>query len=231
MKNVLFLCLVFILISVCTTLYSQAPPVQPGDVNEDNEVDIIDALLIAQYYVGITPPGLINTSVSDVNYSGRTDIVDALLIAQLYVGIIQTFPDSRTPVPTPPPGPPDSSREVPNLEEFSMSYGETVRLSGFDFLITVSDVTDSRCPDGVVCVWEGEAIVILDCWTSTEYLGILELKAPPAEPQFGTVIDTVISTYYRITCIAVDPYPVADNPTPIEDYVVTLECDAYMAMP
>lgn len=102
-------------------------------MNEDNEVDIIDALLVAQYYVGINPPGLINPGVSDVNYSEETDIVDTLLIAQLYVDIIQIFPDSRTPAPTPPPGPPDSSREVPNLEEFSMSYWETVRLSGFDF--------------------------------------------------------------------------------------------------
>lgn len=55
-----------------------------GDVNEDGTIDIVDALLTAQYYVGL-----------DVS------IVDALLIAQYYVGLIDTFPaQTQTPSPT-----------------------------------------------------------------------------------------------------------------------------------
>jgi len=61
-----------------------------GDANGDGETNIVDALLIAQYYV--TGSGSLNLSVSDVNCDGNVDIVDAMLIAQLYVGVISSFP-------------------------------------------------------------------------------------------------------------------------------------------
>ncbi len=62
-----------------------------GDVNNDGNVDIVDAMLIAQYYVGITPE-IFYPEVADVNGDGIIDINDALLVAQLYVGIIDEFP-------------------------------------------------------------------------------------------------------------------------------------------
>ncbi|MBN2443146.1 MAG: cellulase family glycosylhydrolase, partial [Spirochaetales bacterium] len=64
-----------------------------GDVNSDRIVDIIDALLVAQYYVGLTPAGFIApVEYGDVNLDGSTDVIDALLIAQYYVGIISQLP-------------------------------------------------------------------------------------------------------------------------------------------
>jgi hypothetical protein len=54
-------------------------------------VDIIDALLLAQAYVGLNPSGY-NASDADVNCSGAADIIDALLVAQYYVGLISNFP-------------------------------------------------------------------------------------------------------------------------------------------
>jgi hypothetical protein len=62
-----------------------------GDVNGSGTVDIVDALLIAQYYVGLNPQGFIAAN-ADVNCSGGIDIVDALLVAQYYVGLISIFP-------------------------------------------------------------------------------------------------------------------------------------------
>ena len=62
-----------------------------GDVNGSGKVDIVDALMIAQYYVGFNPTGF-NSSVADVNCSGAIDIVDALLAAQYSVGLITGFP-------------------------------------------------------------------------------------------------------------------------------------------
>ena len=74
-----------------TTFSSGGTPVgNLGDVNNDNSIDIIDALLIAQYYVGLDPAGF-DVSVADVNCDGRVDIVDALLIAQYYVGLVSEF--------------------------------------------------------------------------------------------------------------------------------------------
>ncbi|MBN2531707.1 MAG: cellulase family glycosylhydrolase [Spirochaetales bacterium] len=61
-----------------------------GDVNNSGEIDIVDALLTAQYYVGLDPQNF-DMSRADVNCDGSIDIVDALLIAQYYVGLITQF--------------------------------------------------------------------------------------------------------------------------------------------
>jgi hypothetical protein len=64
-------------------------------------VDIVDALVIAQYYVGLTPTIFV-AAVADVNGSGAIDIVDALVVAQYYVGIITSLScGGQSPVPTP----------------------------------------------------------------------------------------------------------------------------------
>jgi hypothetical protein len=67
-----------------------SPPVLPGDVNNDGSIDIIDALLTAQYYVGLNPDPF-NTDAADVTCDGSVDIVDALRMAQYYVGLVGPF--------------------------------------------------------------------------------------------------------------------------------------------
>ncbi|MBA7496962.1 hypothetical protein ES702_07571 [subsurface metagenome] len=94
-------CMLFagICLLVCSiTLYGQST----GDVDGNGSINIVDALLIAQYYVGLNPANF-NSSVADTDCSGGIDIVDALLISQYYVGLISQFPCSTTPVPTPAP--------------------------------------------------------------------------------------------------------------------------------
>jgi len=61
-----------------------------GDVNNSGVVDIVDALMIAQAYVGLNPSGY-SAAVADVNASGTVDIVDALRIAQYYVGLVTSL--------------------------------------------------------------------------------------------------------------------------------------------
>jgi hypothetical protein len=61
-----------------------------GDANGDGAINIVDALLIAQYYVGLNPSGFIEGN-ADTNCDGTINIVDALLVAQLYVGLIAGF--------------------------------------------------------------------------------------------------------------------------------------------
>jgi hypothetical protein len=65
-----------------------------GDANNSATVDIIDALLTAQYYVGFALSGF-NASNADVDCNGSTDIIDALQIAKYYVGILSQFPCSN----------------------------------------------------------------------------------------------------------------------------------------
>ncbi len=79
-----------------TAVPTTAPTATPqagtrGDVNGSGTVDIVDALLIAQFYVGLNPASF-NQAVADANCSGVIDIVDALLLAQFYVGLISSLP-------------------------------------------------------------------------------------------------------------------------------------------
>ena len=64
---------------------------ETGDVNNDGGVDIVDALVVAQYYVGLNPSNF-DLSSADTDCDGNVDIVDALVIAQYYVGLISSFP-------------------------------------------------------------------------------------------------------------------------------------------
>jgi hypothetical protein len=58
-----------------------------GDVNNNGSIDIVDTLLVAQFYVGLNPSNF-DQSKADANCNGTIDIVDALLIAQYYVGLV-----------------------------------------------------------------------------------------------------------------------------------------------
>ncbi len=62
-----------------------------GDVNGDGNVTIVDALMTAQKYVGLSPNPF-DQSASDVNCDNQLTIVDALMMAQYYVGLIGSFP-------------------------------------------------------------------------------------------------------------------------------------------
>lgn len=62
-----------------------------GDSNTDYVVDILDALIVAQYYVGLNPSNF-DIDSADVNIDSSVDILDALMIAQLYVGLITELP-------------------------------------------------------------------------------------------------------------------------------------------
>ena len=66
------------------------PTSELGDVNSDGSVTIVDALMTAQYYVGLNPSGF-NAANGDVNCDGSITIVDALMIAQYYVGLLNNF--------------------------------------------------------------------------------------------------------------------------------------------
>ncbi|MBN1696121.1 MAG: dockerin type I repeat-containing protein [Spirochaetales bacterium] len=59
-----------------------------GDVNDDGRITIIDALLVAQYYVGLEPAQYTApVEAGDSNQDGNVNIIDALMMAQYYVGI------------------------------------------------------------------------------------------------------------------------------------------------
>ena len=57
----------------------------------EKAIDIVDALLIAQYDVGLDPQPFF-VEQADVNEDGTINIIDALLVSQAYVGLIELPP-------------------------------------------------------------------------------------------------------------------------------------------
>lgn len=113
-----YFCLIFFII----ILSQHISAVTRGDANDDGQIDIVDALVTAQHYVG--SGNEINQSNSDVNADGEIDILDALLIAQYYVNIISCFPpDCATPQPTPRPS--DSLMSVEGCLELTDSIEDS----------------------------------------------------------------------------------------------------------
>ncbi|MBN2440144.1 MAG: glycoside hydrolase family 9 protein [Spirochaetales bacterium] len=102
-----------------------------GDVNSDQSVDIVDALLIAQYYVDLNPAQF-NPGQADVNCDSRIDIVDALLIAQYYVSLISQFPcQTTTTAPTPTPF--SGTTNVPTPPNLSYSVNKNIKINSIGF--------------------------------------------------------------------------------------------------
>ena len=98
MKKTGFIIILILILSVSAGAQSL------GDVNNSSQVDIVDSLLVAQYYVGLNPAGFY-ISAADVSGDSTIDIIDALLIAQYYVGLISEFPAGGTVQPTQAPTP------------------------------------------------------------------------------------------------------------------------------
>lgn len=101
------------------------PPPLMGDVNSDGFVDIVDALLVAQYYVEQNPDPF-DESVADVNRDGLIDIVDALLIAQIYVGLLDPEP------PTVPTGLTSPSQTANSIDLTWTASTDNVGVVGYD---------------------------------------------------------------------------------------------------
>ncbi|MBN1699309.1 MAG: cellulase family glycosylhydrolase [Spirochaetales bacterium] len=59
-----------------------------GDVNSDDSVDIVDALIIARYCVKLPVP-IFNDYAADVNDDGLINIIDALIVTRISVNINQ----------------------------------------------------------------------------------------------------------------------------------------------
>jgi len=93
---------------------------------------------------------------------------------------------------------------APPNQEFDLRFGESVRVgTGPTILIKFLRVNeDSRCPEGVVCVWEGNARIELS-------LERERLIIPPTIAPLNTALDprSTVFAGYTITLRRLSPYP------------------------
>ena len=92
---------ILLLLFLCLSPLFTAPC---GDVDSNGSIDIVDALLIAQFYVGLNPQPF-DQSAADVSGDSLADIIDALQIARYYVGLLDSLAGcvTNTAPPTPQP--------------------------------------------------------------------------------------------------------------------------------
>jgi hypothetical protein len=106
---------------------------------------------------------------------------------------------------------------VPLGQEFVVGYGETIRVAGLSLEFTTL-VEDSRCPASAICVWEGNARVLVTA-TRGRVTEVLELNLNPRFPV------RAIFEGHVIELRSVDPYPVTPGLPPAWQYTVTLFVD------
>ena len=112
---------------------------------------------------------------------------------------------------------PSAPRAVSLAESFTLAPGQTVEVEGTGLRVTFESVSaDSRCPEDVTCVWEGDAVVIVSVQATGSARVQRELHTSARYP---TEVD---AGGYRVRLVEVVPVPrSAASPAP-GDYRVTL---------
>ncbi|MFC1864286.1 hypothetical protein ACFLYG_00445 [Chloroflexota bacterium] len=98
-------------------------------------------------------------------------------------------------------------------QEFSLRIGESASIRGEELQVRFLEVTeDSRCPTGVVCIWEGRVSGLLEI-TYRESLHRVELTEPglTSWPPGNSFKEYMIAYH-------VEPYPQAGTEIAAEDY-------------
>jgi hypothetical protein len=115
-------------------------------------------------------------------------------------GGAQTFPD----------------RSITLGEMFMMRRGESVRIGGSgDVVRFVGVASDSRCPKGVTCIWEGNAAVILEHSFISQNPVQFTLNTS-TQPR-----DTILNGY-KFALLDVVPYPQAEGTIDPDSYKLSL---------
>jgi hypothetical protein len=76
--------------------------------------------------------------------------------------------------------------------------------------------TDSRCPKGETCVWEGDAVVMLAVQAAGRPVARVELHTSPRGPSAAAYED------WSLRLGALEPYPVTGRTIPPDAYVATI---------
>ncbi|MEM4366749.1 MAG: hypothetical protein QW035_01300 [Candidatus Anstonellales archaeon] len=101
--------------------------------------------------------------------------------------------------------------------EFSLRIGEAALIKGHGIYIKVGDVAaDSRCPEGVQCVWAGEAVVIVEAYKGSVLLGVFNLSTLDQTKRAGGFGS------YSVELVKVEPAKQAGKNIAKEDYIIKL---------
>ena len=99
-----------------------------------------------------------------------------------------------------------------------LKYGQQTAIAGKDMSVKFEAILeDSRCPEGVQCVWEGNARIKLTAAKAGENPSSLELNTSDRFAPEAKYLD------YIIALIDLKPYPKAARPISLQDYTAIVE--------
>jgi len=110
---------------------------------------------------------------------------------------------------------------------FVIAFNHTVLIKEENLLITFQDVTESRCPVGVQCFWEGQATA--EFLLIKRHVGrgiarpIVRPSVIPGSDEFERLADDALG--YRLFLLELNPYPDIDHPTDPCDYTAKLRVE------
>ncbi len=115
---------------------------------------------------------------------------------------------------------------VPDLsKDILIVYEQTVFVESESLSVTFREFSESRCPRGTVCIWEGEGIVELVLENADDdVVSALPVIRPARDPGRFTWLKAY-ALGYRITLLELEPYPDIDDPSKPEEYTVLLDIE------
>jgi len=94
-------------------------------------------------------------------------------------------------------------------KSFDLSYGKCIK--DYNKILTVcfdSIISDSRCPDGGICIWAGEAIARFNIKVGLHGFRTIDLRLSN---------DTLINGY-KFSFVSLNPYPSIRHNISVNDY-------------
>ncbi|MEO9277110.1 MAG: hypothetical protein ABI340_04945 [Nitrososphaera sp.] len=114
------------------------------------------------------------------------------------------------------------SEDMENVQlgtNFEISTNRTISIQPQGLMIQLVNVTDSRCPSDVTCVWAGQASIDLALQMNGKN-NLLTLVSSAGNSSTKAV------GIYIIHLVKVDPYPTSKKHLQLSDYIISLKVTA-----
>jgi hypothetical protein len=104
-------------------------------------------------------------------------------------------------------------------EKFTLAIGQSARITSEGMEVNFIEViADSRCPEGVQCIWAGEASSLIEISSADAGWRIVLTQPGPTEPPQTDFFDYVI-------IFSLQPYPKAGEEIKDKDYRLELKIE------
>lgn len=107
-------------------------------------------------FVAFPPSGMVLQVLTPVSASWASNVLAGGLAQVKRIRVVAATNEASVALPAAPEGPAVAASGVTTQELVTLPMAVAVPAAGGALRLTLTAVNDSRCPDGVVCIWQGE---------------------------------------------------------------------------